>query len=148
MDNHPCGRPRRQPHQPPGPRQAGRGTAGVGAQAAHPAPRPPARMSANASAQGRRTAVLASPVADFAGWRLSVNRGDPQCRGERTYALSSVAALQRVRGSVRDFVRRLRCCARGRAPHTVHIETGPELTARGRLRRVSVIGPPRAQADP
>ena len=48
--------------------------------------------------------------------------------------------------TVGELLLRLRCRGCVQTPKTVCLETGPELTARGRLRRVALRGPD--QEDP
>jgi hypothetical protein len=96
--------------------------------------------AANASPRGQRHAVLASPAADFVGWRLAIDCGGQACGGERAYAVAALLALHGLQQIVSQLVQRLRCRLCGRAPVAVYLETGPELTARGRLRRVALRG--------
>lgn len=97
--------------------------------------------AANATPRGQRHAVLTSAAADFIGWRLAIDCGGQLCGGERTYAVAALLALHGQPPTMAGMVRRLRCHVCGRAPVSVHLETGPELTARGRLRRIALVGP-------
>jgi hypothetical protein len=97
--------------------------------------------AANASARGLRTAVLTSPVSDFQGWRLALDCGRPACGGERVYAVAAWVQLHGGQHTVGAMLTRVRCRVCGQAPRTVYLETGPELSARGRLRRVALRGP-------
>jgi hypothetical protein len=97
--------------------------------------------AANASPRGQRHAVLASPAADFIGWRLAIDCGGRACGGERAYAVAALMALHGQPPTMSRMVQRLKCHICRRAPMTVYLETGPELTARGRLRRVALLGP-------
>jgi hypothetical protein len=103
--------------------------------------------AANASTRGQRTAVLASPVSEFAGWRLAVDCGNAACGGERAYAISALAAMHGGQHTVGALLLRLRCRGCGQGPRSVFIETGPELSARGRLRRLALRGPDDERQD-
>lgn len=85
--------------------------------------------------------MLASPAADFADWRLAMDCGQPACGGERAYAVSAMVALHGHQHTVGALLLRLRCRVCGQPPKTVFIETGPALSARGRLRRLALCGP-------
>jgi hypothetical protein len=98
-------------------------------------------MAANASAREHRRAVLESPLAEFSGWLLALDCGAPQCRRDRVYALAELAGMVGAQTTVGALLRRLRCHECGGRPSAVFLETGPELAARGRLRRVALTGP-------
>ncbi len=98
-------------------------------------------MAANASTRAQRSAVLASSASEFVGWRLAVDCGDPTCGGERAYAVAAMIGLHGSDTTIGAMLTRLRCRACGQAPRTAFIETGPEFSARGRLRRLALMGP-------
>ncbi len=97
-------------------------------------------MAANASTRAQRSAVLASSASEFVGWRLAIDCGDSTCGGERAYAISSMIGLHGREVTIGAMLARLRCRACGQPPKTACIETGPEFSARGRLRRLALIG--------
>lgn len=53
----------------------------------------------------------------------------------------SLAALLGRDITIGAVLRRLRCRMCGTKPKVVVIETGPEVNARGRLRRATLLGP-------
>ena len=88
-------------------------------------------MGQNASERGTRNAVLNSRLGDFAGYRLAVDCGTPECGGERTYEIEQLARMHGPAMLMGRVVVRLRCRVCGRAPLSCAIETGPQLAARG-----------------
>jgi hypothetical protein len=100
----------------------------------------------NASERAFRSAVLASPVRDFDGYRPAVDCGNPACGGERIYNVTDLARLYGNAMLIGRVVIRLRCRVCGEAARSCFIETGAELAQRGRMRRVALVG--REKADP
>ena len=47
--------------------------------------------AANASARGQRAAILASPLSELTGFKLSVDCLGPGCARERTFAVADLA---------------------------------------------------------
>src|ERR1700722_7978189 len=66
---------------------------------------------ANASARGQRHAILASPLGELTGFVLVVDCGGAQCAGERSYALTALAACYEPGVTVGKAC--ARCDARG-----------------------------------
>jgi hypothetical protein len=97
-------------------------------------------MGQNASERGTRN-VLNSRLGDFEGYRLAVDCGAPECGGERVYSVADLARLYGARTLMGRAVVRLRCRSCGGPPVACAIETGPQLAARGRMRRMALIGP-------
>jgi hypothetical protein len=65
--------------------------------------------AANASARRRRSAILASPLDELTGFCLAVDCLAPDCGGERTYAVASLAGFYGQDMTVGDVLRRMRC---------------------------------------
>jgi hypothetical protein len=103
-------------------------------------------MGQNVSPRATRQAVLESRISEFAGFRLAVDCGTATCGGERTYGLAELARMCRGDMRVRALITRLRCHKCGGAARACFIETGPELAARGRMRRLALVG--RDDGDP
>ena len=97
-------------------------------------------MSANASPERVRREVLCSPLRDVSGYRLAFDCGGRACWGERTISIR--AAINRRGGdmAVGQLIAQLRCAGCGRPPRVVHLESGPEITARGGWRRILLQG--------
>jgi hypothetical protein len=68
--------------------------------------------AANASARGQRTAILASPLAELTGFALVVDCRGARCGGERSYAITALAACYGPAVTVGNVLRQMRC-ARG-----------------------------------
>ena len=98
--------------------------------------------AANASPRGQRHAILASPLAELTGFVLSVGFYGPGCGGERSYALTALAACYAPTMTVSEVLRQMRCgqdC--GGRPQAAWLATGPVLNQRVRPRRVALLGP-------
>jgi hypothetical protein len=97
--------------------------------------------AANASARGQRVAIMASPLHELTGFYLAVDCRSADCRGERKFAIAELAAFYKA-ATVSDVLRRMRC-TRGCGGRVLAawLETGPILSARGRARRVPLLGP-------
>jgi hypothetical protein len=65
--------------------------------------------AANASARGQRAAILASQLRELTGLHVAVDCLAPGCGGERTYAVSDLAAFYGQSRTVGDVLRRMRC---------------------------------------
>ena len=97
--------------------------------------------AANASARGQRHAILARPLAELTGFVLVVDCHGPKCGGERSYALTALAACYAPRMTVGEVLRKMRCgrgCG-GRA-QVAWLAMGPALNQRVRPRRVPLLG--------
>jgi hypothetical protein len=85
--------------------------------------------------------VLESPLVEFTGWNLAVDCGAPQCRRDRLYNMEELAGTIGRQTTIGVLLRRLRCRDCGGRPSAVFLQTGPEMAARGRARRVALTGP-------
>ena len=98
--------------------------------------------AANASARGQRHAILRSPLAELTGFVLIVDCRGAQCGGERSYALTALAACYAPRMTVGEVLRQMRCARGcGGRPLAAWLATGPVLSERVRPRRVPLLGP-------
>ena len=98
-------------------------------------------MAANASARAQRTAILASKLRELDGFCLVVDCGTPECRGERSYLIASLAAMLGADRTVGDVLVRMRCTPGCDGPvAAAWLATGPVLNARVRPRRVALRG--------
>src|SRR5689334_1522831 len=97
--------------------------------------------AANASAGGQRAAIMSSPLHQLTGFYLAVDCGSADCGGERSFAITELAAFYKDR-SVGDVLRLMRC-SRGCGGRVLSawLETGPLLNQRTRARRVPLLGP-------
>jgi hypothetical protein len=97
--------------------------------------------AANASARGQRVAILASPLHQLTGFYLAVDCRSTSCGGERSFAISDLAAFYKSR-TVGEVLRLMRC-SRGCGGRVLAawLETGPALNQRVRPRRVPLLGP-------
>jgi hypothetical protein len=89
---------------------------------------PPA---ANASARGRRAAILARPLSELTGFNLAVDCLTPGCGGERSFAIAALASFYGRDRTIGNMLRRTRCsgvCS-GRV-EAAWLMTGPVLNAR------------------
>jgi hypothetical protein len=97
--------------------------------------------AANASARGQRAAILASPLHELTGFCLAVDCLAPNCGGERTYAVASLAGFYGRDMTVGDVLRRMRCSVGcGGRVGAAWLVTGPVLNQRVRPRRVALLG--------
>jgi hypothetical protein len=98
--------------------------------------------AANASARGKRAAILASPLHELTGFYLAVDCLAVECRGERTFAIADLASFYGWDRTVGQVLRRMRCSrACGGLVGATWSETGPILSTRVRPRRVPLLGP-------
>ena len=73
--------------------------------------------AANASARGQRHAILRSPLVELSGFVLIVDCRGAKCGGERSYALTALAACYAPRMTVGEVLAPDAVCARlWRAP--------------------------------
>ena len=97
--------------------------------------------AATASARGQRHAILRSPLAELTGFVLIVDCGGARCGGERTYALTALAACYAPHVTVGEVLRQMRCARGcGGRPQAAWLATGPTLNQRVRPRRVPLMG--------
>jgi hypothetical protein len=98
--------------------------------------------AANASARGQRHAILASPLRELTGFVLVVDCRGAKCGGERSYALTALAACYAPGMTVGEALRQMRCARScGGRPQAAWLATGPTLNERVRPRRVALLGP-------
>jgi hypothetical protein len=98
--------------------------------------------AANASARGQRHAILASPLAELTGFVLIVDCRGARCGGERSYAVTALAACYSAGVTVGDALRQMRCARGcGGRPLAAWLATGPVLNQRVRPRKVPLLGP-------
>jgi hypothetical protein len=96
--------------------------------------------AADASVRGQRDTVLASPLRDLTGFVLIIDCCGPCCGGERSYALTALAAHYRPDMTVDEALLQMRCARGcGGRPQAAWLATGP--TMRLRPRRVPLLGP-------
>jgi hypothetical protein len=103
----------------------------------------PRMAAANASPSGQRTAIFESPLHELTGFNLMVDCMVPGCRRDRAYAIGDLARSFGPRCTVGDVLRRMRCSADGCGGRVAAawLETGADLNARIRPRRVALRGP-------
>ena len=99
--------------------------------------------AANASPRGQRVAILNSKLGDLTGFCLEVDCLRPQCRRERTFAVSELAEFYGRDRTVGEVLRRMRCHEEdcGQPVAAAWLTTGPILNARVRPSRVALLGP-------
>ena len=98
--------------------------------------------AANATSRGQRQAILASPLGELTGFVLTVDCRGARCGGERSYAVTALAACYSPRTTVAELLRHMRCARGcGGRPLAAWLETGPALNERVRRRRVALLGP-------
>ena len=87
----------------------------------------------------RATEALRLPLDHFAGWRLAVDCGSPECARGRTYDMKQLARMYRGLTLGRALTR-LRCNGCTRAPTAVVLRPGPDMDAR-RTAEIALVGP-------
>jgi hypothetical protein len=98
--------------------------------------------AANASARGQRAAILASPLHELSGFLLTVDCLGPDCRGERSFAITELASFYGRDRTVGQVLRHMRCSgACGGRVVVAWLATGPILNTRVRPRRLPLLGP-------
>ena len=84
---------------------------------------------------------MASPLHQLTGFYLTVDCCTSGCRGERSFAISELAAFYKDR-TIGEVLRQMRCAnGCGGRVLAAWLETGPVLNARVRPRRVAILGP-------
>ena len=90
--------------------------------------------AANASARGKRTVILSSPLRELTGFCLAGDCLTSDCRGERTYSIMALAACYDGKATVGDVLRMMRCAGCGKPVGALWL-----VTPRGQ-RSMSVSG--------
>src|SRR3984957_21252160 len=101
--------------------------------------------AANASARGQRTAILASPLHELAGFYLAVDCLAPRCNGERTFTVAELATFYGRDSTVGQVLRRMRCSGAcgGRVGAAWKVGWSPPSTVTDRARARSCSDRPR-----
>ena len=76
---------------------------------------------------------MAAPLRDMTGMYLAVDCGTADCRGERTYAVASLARFYREDRTMADVLHRMRCAACGSHVRAAWLITGPGARRAGRV---------------
>ena len=88
------------------------------------------------SASKRAAEARRTPLADFAGWKHTIDCGTPACARDRAYDVRGFAGTY-PGCTVGDFLRRLRCGVCGKVPIAVSLRP----FAGTRVEPVPLIGP-------
>jgi len=91
----------------------------------------------NQTARKRASVVLASALADFAGWHMTVDCGGRDCPRGRVYDVAQLARLY-PKKTVSGAIRRMRCNGCACSPASVVIRPKPGAT---RVVEISMVGP-------